>query len=242
MFKIRKFVWSAQERSALTDTRLNEALESIENQAYVLNTLRGSLEDTNSNMAASLDRTDTIDLRLKTLSERVGSLADLEGRFATRAALKAVEERLQQVAEKPAAAPKDLEERLGGLAVSCKNLGMTVGDVKSRGDHLEGMFKEISQQLESLEELPKQGEELKSLQSKVGVFLQHFIEICALFSLPRKDPFKLFFISQLQSQNGKQTFLQFNQHKAKLIDVEAMVTFQERTVNKLGNMATRLKL
>ena len=31
---------------------------------------------------------------------------------------------------------------------------------------------------------------------------------------------------------------QFNQHKAKLIDVEAMVTFQERSVNKLGNMAT----
>jgi DNA repair ATPase RecN len=162
---------SAQERSALTDTRLNEALESIENQAYVLNTLRGSLEDTNSNMAASLDRTDAIDLKLKTLSERMGGLADLEGRFATRAALKAVEERLQQVADKPAAAPpKDLEERLGGLAVSCKNLGMTVGDVKSRGDRLEGMFKEISQQLESLEELPKQAEELKSLQSKVGLF------------------------------------------------------------------------
>jgi hypothetical protein len=161
----------------------------------VLNTLRGSLEDTNSNMAASLDRTDTIDLKLKTLSERVGGLADLEGRFATRAALKAVEERLQQVADKPAAAapPKDLEERLGGLAVSCKNLDLTVGDVKSRGDHLEGMFKEISQQLESLEELPKQAEELKSLQSKVGILLQYLIEICALFSLPRKDPFKLFF-------------------------------------------------
>jgi hypothetical protein len=127
-------------------------------------------------MAASLDRTDAIDLRLKTLSERVGGLADLEGRFATRAALKAVEERLQQVADKPAAAlSKGLEERLGGLAVSYKNLDMKVGDVKSRGDHLEGMVKEISQQLESLEELPKQAEELKSLQSKVGLLLHYIL-------------------------------------------------------------------
>jgi hypothetical protein len=39
----------------------------------------------------------------------------------------------------------------------------------------------------------------------------------------------------------KKAFFQFNQHKAKLIDVEAMVTFQERTVNKLGNMATRFQ-
>ena len=121
-------------------------------------------------MAASLDRTDALDQRLKSLSEQVGGLADLENRLATRAALKTLEERLQQVKDRPPAAPKDLEERLGSLAVSWKTLDMAVSDVKSRGDHLEGRLKEMSQQLEGLEELPKQAEELKSLHSKVDIY------------------------------------------------------------------------
>ena len=162
-----------QERSALADTRLNEALESIENQAYVLNSLRSGLEDTNTNLAASLDRTDTLDLRLKALAETVNGL-DLEGRYAAKTSMKALEEQVKEMvvaaaAAKPAATavPRDLEERLGGFAAGYKTLDLAVGDLKSRGDQLEGKVKEIRQQLEGLEEVPKQVEEMKALQSKV---------------------------------------------------------------------------
>jgi DNA repair ATPase RecN len=175
---VKNYVLPVQERSAVADTRLNEALESIENQAYVINSLRSGLEDTNTNLAASLDRADTAQLRLQTLAETVAHL-DLEDRFATKTALRTVEERLSQVADTSPAAPKDLEERLGRLAASWKSLDLAVSDVRSRGDSVESQVKDMRQQLEGIDklsqqqldgadQLSQQAEELKALQSKVG--------------------------------------------------------------------------
>ena len=160
-----------QERSAVADTRLNEALESIENQAYVINSLRSDLQDTNTNLATSLDRLDTADLRLKSLADSVAGFGlDFDGRFATKAALKSVEEQLRQLpTDIPPAAPKDLDQKLSGLAASWKTLDLTVSDLKRRDDSLEGELKDIRQQLEGLDEMPKQAEELKTIQSKVCV-------------------------------------------------------------------------
>jgi len=199
-----------QETSALSDTRMNQALEKLHNHTSLMTSLQATNNTINTSIAATQRRIDLFESRIAALdrSPAADLVATLAADFASVSALEHLQIRMDKAASESAAeadtthaAVDSLDRRLSSLCTGQKSLDLTLNELKRDNDCRQAEFKQLSTQVEKFEGGGSaSGDELKSLNSKFNQQKSKIVDVEASVNFQERALTKL--EEELKKING----------------------------------------